>query len=374
MPRFREKSTLAVAVVGVVATVGAVAGSFALADLPLIAGTTYRAEFSEGGGMQPGSEVWVAGTAVGTVSDMELAGDKVLVTFTAKDVELGDRTSAAIRTGSLLGKRYLGLEPRGDEPMGSGDTIPLARTSAPYNLSETLENVTRQVGEIDQLQLQEALNTFSDAFADTPPTVQATLQNVKRLSDTIASRDAALRELLQHANSVSGTLNDRVGQIRQLVQDSNLLLAELQSRREVIDRTIDTLNGLAADISALVDENYDELLPELDAVNGLLEVLKKHNADLTLSFDRVASFIGGLGEGIAGSPAFSAMLQLGTGLVSANDYLPQLAGAPGPAPALPLPTDPQAAVGSLLLPQGGTPVSDPGVSPLAGLPLVGGGR
>ena len=56
--------------------------------------------------MFTGAGVEVSGLPVGRVSSIELDGSQVLVKFRIKgDVNLGDRTTAAIKTKGLLGTK-----------------------------------------------------------------------------------------------------------------------------------------------------------------------------------------------------------------------------------------------------------------------------
>ncbi len=69
--------------------------------------------FSEAGGIKTGSTVRVSGLGVGRVSDIRLEGTKVRVGFTVRDdIDLGDRTEAAIKTETILGSKMLELTSR----------------------------------------------------------------------------------------------------------------------------------------------------------------------------------------------------------------------------------------------------------------------
>ena len=78
----------------------------------------YQALFSEAGGLANGNDVTVSGSKVGTVSKIALDHGNALVTFRINaKVQLGDQTTAHIRTGSLLGQRVLTLESAGSGTM-----------------------------------------------------------------------------------------------------------------------------------------------------------------------------------------------------------------------------------------------------------------
>jgi phospholipid/cholesterol/gamma-HCH transport system substrate-binding protein len=338
MTRFREKNPVTMGIAGIVVTFAVIALSFQLANVPLFSGTAYKAEFSESGGMESGAQVWLAGTPVGKVTDLKLDGNRVIVTFRAKHVDMGDQTTAAIKTASLLGKRYLALYPAGTKMMSGGDTIPLTRTTPPYDLSRSLEDVTKQVGGFDKPQIEAALNTFADALQNTPQGFRETFVNVRRLSETISSRDQAVAELLQHANGVSAVLNDRKDQLKTLIVDGNSLLSELQHRQQVLTDLIENLTYAAQQASHFIRENNGQFGPVLDKLNELLALLQKNNTNIANALSRVSSFLGGLGEGVAGSRGFSAGIIPATAVFSFNDMIPQLASGFVPKSA-PLPNN-----------------------------------
>ena len=90
-------------------------------DLPFIGGGTgYTAYFAEAAGLQPGNEVRIAGVTVGQVTGVSLAGAKVAVTFRVKGAWVGNRRTAAIDIKTVLGDKYLALDPRGAAPQDPG--------------------------------------------------------------------------------------------------------------------------------------------------------------------------------------------------------------------------------------------------------------
>ena len=89
----------------------------------------------------PGNEVRVAGVKVGKVTKVKLNGDKVRVTFKVKDAWVGDRTTAMIRIKTLLGQKFVALDPQGTQPLSPGDPIPKERTLAPYDVNEAFNGL-----------------------------------------------------------------------------------------------------------------------------------------------------------------------------------------------------------------------------------------
>jgi phospholipid/cholesterol/gamma-HCH transport system substrate-binding protein len=362
MPRFREFNPLTTALVGLATIVVVLGLCFQIPNMAFFAGPTYHAVFTDAGDMSTGDQVWVAGVQVGKVTEMELDSDKV-----------GDQTRAAIKTSTLLGKRVLGLTPDGAKPLAEGATIPESRTQAPYNIDQSLEQVTQQIHDFDKPRMSAALNTFADTFADTPENLRGALVNVKRFSETISSRDQALRELLSHTNVVSGVLNERTEQFQTVLTDGNELLLELRQRHEAITRIFKSVSYVTDQIAKFNDENKDQLGPVLHELNGLLDVLRRNDNALQLALSRVGGFIGGIGEGVSSGPSFSANV-LGIGMFNYTDLLRQLTEPTAPrvpsAPGIPggghLPDPLAGGPGTAA----GGPPSNPTAGPTSGLPAL----
>ena len=80
----------------------------------------------------------------------------MLVTFTVDDdIRLGDRTEAAIKTKSLLGTKILEVTPRGDGQLDG--TIPLERTTSPYQLPDALGDLATTISGLNTDQLSDSL-------------------------------------------------------------------------------------------------------------------------------------------------------------------------------------------------------------------------
>lgn len=98
------------------------------------------ADFSGIGGLKAGDEVQISGVKVGTVKDVTLNDETFLARVhlsVDEGLKLPTDTAALISSESLLGGRYLLLEPGADdETIPSGGRIQF--TQAPQNLEQLL--------------------------------------------------------------------------------------------------------------------------------------------------------------------------------------------------------------------------------------------
>ncbi|MCE7887761.1 MAG: outer membrane lipid asymmetry maintenance protein MlaD [Alphaproteobacteria bacterium PRO2] len=114
--------------------------SYQTANVGSMNGYTVTADFSGIGGLKAGDDVLISGVKVGTVTSVELMKDSFLARVymdVASGVELPTDTVALISSESLLGGRYLALEPGADENMLK-DGGHIQFTQAPQNLEQLL--------------------------------------------------------------------------------------------------------------------------------------------------------------------------------------------------------------------------------------------
>ncbi|WP_019815832.1 MCE family protein [Saccharomonospora saliphila] len=281
MKPFSERGPITLGVAGTAVLAAVVTATFHHDSLPIVGGgTTYTAEFGESAGITPDNEVRVAGIRVGEVTDVDLAEDRVLVSFRVSDAWIGDRTSAEIKLKTLLGQKYLALRPAGDDVLNPDTPIPLRRTTTPYDVTEAFETLADTAGEIDTDRLAESFRTLSATLDGSADHVRGALDGLSALSRTIASRDDELADLLEGARAVSGTLADSAEDFDRLINDGNLLLTELNHRREAVRELLTGTRRLAEQISGVVADNRDQLTPALEQLGVVTDVLQRHTDDL----------------------------------------------------------------------------------------------
>lgn len=114
--------------------------SYNTANVSTVEGYDLVADFSSIGGLKAGDSVQISGVKIGSVKKVDLNPDTYLarVTVTVRpDIKLPDDTAALISSESLLGGRYMALEPGASETMlKTGARIPF--TQSPQNLEELL--------------------------------------------------------------------------------------------------------------------------------------------------------------------------------------------------------------------------------------------
>ncbi|MGZ4592864.1 MAG: MCE family protein [Actinomycetes bacterium] len=290
MKPFRERNPVVVGAVGLGVIAAMLLLAFNIESLPLLAGQRHSAALSEAGGLKSGDDVRIAGVKVGKVTAVDLEGSHVKVDFrVGRGTALGSRTSASVRIKTILGQKYLSLDPAGKGSLGG--EIPLSRTTSAYDVVQAFSDLAINTERTDTTQLATALDMVANTFRDSPEEVRAAVEGLGRLSRTIASRDAQLRTLLQHANGVTGVLSARNAQIVTLLSDGDLLLQELRKRRQDIHTLLTSTATLADQLTGLVRDNRAAIRPALQNLKNVLAVLEANQANLDKGISLLAPFV-----------------------------------------------------------------------------------
>lgn len=286
---FAERNRVVIALVGIAAMILVFVATFNAQALPGLRGATYTAEFAESGGIRAGNEVRVAGVKVGEVTDVTLERTVVKVKFRAKGVELGKETTAAVKVKTLLGQKYLAVDPQGRGKL-SNDTIALARTSTPYDVNAAFSDLSSNIDEIDTAQLEESFNVLSDTFKDTPESVQEIVTGLTSLSRTISSRDTELADLMEQASGVTTTLAERNEEFAKVITDGSLLLGELQQRRDAVHDMLTGTAVLGTQLRGLVKDNEKALKPALEKLDKVSAILSNNQKNLDSALEKLGPY------------------------------------------------------------------------------------
>jgi len=114
--------------------------SYNTANVKQVSGYEVVGHFTSIGGLAVGDDVQISGVKVGSVVNVDLDPVTYLARVTMSiepSIELTEESSAMISNESLLGGKYVSLDPGGaDELLKDGGRI--SRTQAPQNLEELL--------------------------------------------------------------------------------------------------------------------------------------------------------------------------------------------------------------------------------------------
>ncbi|MFC4003550.1 MCE family protein [Prauserella oleivorans] len=266
--------------VGALALAVLVAAAVAVPQLRFQASTTeYTAEFANAAGLSSGDQVHVAGVPAGRVTDVELAGDRVRVEFRLDNAQpLGDTTTAAVKLATVLGTRYLAVQPGGSGELPSG-TIPMHRTSVPYSLGDIADTAKQTAEQLDVTALRGMISALQEAAPDGRLLGDA-LAGVGRATSIVGERNDQFRSLLQGVRTLTTSLLDQRETLVTLLGDAGLVAETVNARRGTIRQLITDLDALTSALDRVLRENEPQFGPLLSDLHSITDTLERNDAQL----------------------------------------------------------------------------------------------
>ena len=309
MKSLSERNPIAIGLVGLVILVIIGLLAFNADNLPIIGGgTTYNALFTEAAGLAPGNEVRVAGVTVGKVTGVTLDGNRVKVAFRVKGVWVGNASTVSIQIKTVLGDKYLALDPLGAATQNPSQLIPATRTQSPLDVTQAFQQLGTTIGQINTKQFAQSLEAISGAFRNTPPYVHQALTGLSALSQVIASKDVQLAQLFAGSRQITQSLSSEDSEFSTLLADGNLLLSELQQRQQAIGSMLTGTEALATQLSGLVNDDQAQLTPTLRSLNQVTTVLEQNQANLTKALTLAGPYYRLLGNSLGNGRWFDSYL------------------------------------------------------------------
>lgn len=246
---------------------------------------TFHVELARTHNLFVESPVKVMGVEVGHVSALDVPEGQGAVVATVRvdgDVDVPADASAQLIQGTVLGERFIQLEPldEGGETLADGATIPLERTRVPAEFDELLASLEDfleglPAEEVDRFLVNvaeilagrgEQLGSSLEATSDALETVRANddelvslLNGVADLTETLATRDEELRGLLTDYASLSGTLAAERDTIDLALSESARVLVELEDLLQEQGERLGASTEVLTRIGRTVDRNHSEL-------------------------------------------------------------------------------------------------------------------
>lgn len=308
MRTLEPPNRIRIGLMGIVVTVLVIGVGQSFTSVPmLMAKPHYYGQFSDTGGLSKGDKVRIAGVDVGKVEGLKIDGDHIVVQFNAGTATFGTESRIAVKTDTILGKKVLELEARGNQPLRPGATLPIGQSTTPYQIYDAFFDVTKAAQGWDIDTVKQSLHVLSQTIDQTYPHLSPALEGVQKFSDTIGKRDEEVKHLLAQANQVAGILGNRSEQIDRLLVNTKTLLAAFNERGQAINALLGNIAAFSEQVKGLINDNPN-LNHVLEQLRTVSDILVQRKDDLANGFTEVGKFLPSLNEAIASGPFFKVVL------------------------------------------------------------------
>jgi phospholipid/cholesterol/gamma-HCH transport system substrate-binding protein len=316
MRTLEPPNRMRIGLMGIIVTLLVIGVGQSFTSVPmLMAKPHYYGQFTDTGGINTGDKVRIAGMDVGKVEGLKIDGDHIVVKFSIGTESIGTESRLAIKTDTILGKKVLEIENRGNQALRPGDAVPIGQSTTPYQIYDAFFDVTKAAQGWDIDTVKQSLHVLSETVDQTYPHLSSALDGVAKFSDTIGKRDEEVKHLLAQANQVASILGDRSDQIDRLLVNAKVLLAAFNERGQAINALLGNIAAFSEQIKGFINDNPN-LNHVLEQLRTVSDILVQRKDDLAAGFTEVGRFLPSLNEAIASGPYFKVVLH--------NIALPQI--------------------------------------------------
>jgi phospholipid/cholesterol/gamma-HCH transport system substrate-binding protein len=263
---------------------------------------TVKIEFANVLDLVPQSAVKVNDVSVGKVEDIELAGGvpgqggwHALVTVKMRgDIDLPDNSIATVSQTSLLGEKFVEIEaPKYEAPngkLGTGDLIPLNRTSRGTEIEEVLSAMSLLLNGGGLEQVSTISHELQAAMNGRTGTIRSVLERVDTFAGTLDRNRAAITRALDGIDRLSGKLAAERKTIRDTIDETGPAIAVLDRNRADLTKMLVALDKLSRTTTNVINRSKADLLANLQDVDKILRNLNKAGNDLPRSLESLITF------------------------------------------------------------------------------------
>lgn len=261
---------------------------------------TYHAVFSNAEGLEPGSEVRVAGVRVGTVNTIALEGGLAHVSFQVRTTQrVGRKVRARIQYADLLGARYLALwRPDDGKPhdrtardLPPGSTIPNKHTESALDLTALLNGFKPLFESIDPARVNKLARQIVGALQGEGDTLASLLHRVVTLTSTLNDKEAVLGKVISNLNNVLGTMNHHSDDIERLVGSLGELASSAADNRDLIADALDSGSELAGSLVELLGDLEPDISDSVRSLREISGTLVRNQKHLERTVGRTPQFL-----------------------------------------------------------------------------------
>jgi phospholipid/cholesterol/gamma-HCH transport system substrate-binding protein len=270
-------------------------------DLPLPGGVevgeqpfVVTAEFQDVLSLVPKSEVRVDDVPVGEVTDVRREGWHAEVTMALQsDVQLPDNAVAEIRQTSLLGEKYVALEPSGAVPQGrldDGDHIPLRRTGRNPEVEQVLGALSLLLNGGGVAKLQTVSHELNQIMSGRQERLGSMFRELDTLIKSIDEQRHQIFRAMEAMNRLTRTLNAERATFTHAIDTMGPALRVLADQRRQLVGMLHGLSELGRVGTRVVNRTSGNTLAALRHLQPILTKLAEAGQALPRSLELIVSF------------------------------------------------------------------------------------
>lgn len=236
----------------------------------------FSAIFTDAAMLNAGDEVTIAGTRVGTVTDVEVyERRKAKVSFTLDRKTLPDGVNLFIRYRNLVGLRYLALE------RGAGDANRAIKAGAmitenthpALNMTELFNGFRPLFQQLTAEDVNKLSDEMIKVFQGESNTLAELVRDTASLTNTIANKDAVIGDLITNLTKVLNNINTNDQQFSELLTTTERFVTGLAQQRGSVGAAISSISNLTEVTGNILSRTRPSIQGSLAGLNQISQAM-----------------------------------------------------------------------------------------------------
>ena len=246
---------------------------------------TVTAMFTDAADILHNNEVYMNGTRIGHVGDVNVSSGLARVQLVIDDAQalpLHTDASAEVRKKNLLGETYIDLQRGSADELTSGGTIPVTRTVPITEIDQVLAIFDPET--VQRVQL--LINALGDATTNNGKNLNSEATSTDQLltalngpATELSVRQQQVNDIVLELQRLYGVLAEQRDQVRQEFVTWNDVMGQLANQESGIAGTIQQADALLQNLDALVSSTSPSGTPRAQEISTLLQELGNQSSD-----------------------------------------------------------------------------------------------
>lgn len=291
------------------------------------------ANFAQVGDLVENANVQASDVEIGTISKIELDGWEAQVTMCLHTGQKIPRDSfAVVRTTSLLGEKFIDLQPQSEgEPfLADGDILDVDQTSKATELEEVFAKLAGVLGTGNLEQINRFTSAQATILRDHADELRTVLVDLRDFTDLLADRKTQIAGAVDSLDSVAETLLDQTPVLERFLEsfaDSSGVLADNKNGLRTLLFSLDRFTKVAVQLLTETESGLNDQFADLRPV---LATLVANSTNLRTALKTLATFTRYFPESMPGDYLQLDVCQAGEGEFGQGTTCPQADGVDDP--------------------------------------------
>ena len=258
---------------------------------------TVTASFDDVGDLVSGHSVQVADVRVGRVTGIELTDDfNAEVTMSVREsAKVPRRSTAYLRTTSLLGEKFVELRPNDtDHPargpyLRDGDRI--EQTGEAPEIEFFAEEAITVLGAVTGDDIATLVDTGAEAFGGRGADLRSLISDLATISATLASRTGEITAIIDNLDRATATLANGSDDVSQLLVNLATTTQVLSDNRNRAVSALQQLSRLAAVQNDLLERYASDMDRQLKQIDAIVAVAASQTGEVERVVDWLDRFL-----------------------------------------------------------------------------------